>query len=467
MTGIEARGAASMKDEGASTEETYRYRRRWVVPPRLLRFYDVLEIEPGASLEELKRAHRDLVKVWHPDRFTDDPPLQRKAQEKLKQINEAYEMLLPETLAAEPRIEQVPAPAAAPLAPEVVRPLAPEPRSEATAPAAEPLESPPPPPLEFAPWRWERHLALRAAAGLAILAVLVTFAVTMLLNRGTRQLATEKGAEEESAEPRVEEVPADAPAFTLGSAENEVLSVQGTPTSVEGHRWMYELSSVDFVDGKVESYANISRNLRVRLEPEGDVSVERNRGYFTLDSSPDAVLAVQGTPTSVQGRRWRFESSYVDFADGKVESYYNASQNLHVRVDPVTDVSLARARDYFTLGSTPDEVLAVNGTPTGIDGAQWSFDGSTIGFTEGRVDSYNNVSQNLHVQILPHGDSSAARQRGYFTLGSNQDDVLAVQGTPSSVHDNRWAYELSWVKFDNGKVESYSNLSGNLRLKVR
>src|SRR3989440_13024945 len=68
-------------------------RARWV-PERKLRYYRVLGLEPGVSLEELKQTHKDLVKVWHPDRFADDPRLQLKAQEKLKQINQAYEQIL-------------------------------------------------------------------------------------------------------------------------------------------------------------------------------------------------------------------------------------------------------------------------------------------------------------------------------------------------------------------------------------
>ena len=55
--------------------------------------YDVLGVKPGVSDRELKAAHRDLAKVWHPDRFLHDPRLQEKAQEKLKEINEAYEQL--------------------------------------------------------------------------------------------------------------------------------------------------------------------------------------------------------------------------------------------------------------------------------------------------------------------------------------------------------------------------------------
>jgi hypothetical protein len=57
------------------------------------RYYEILELNPGASIEEVKRAYRDLVRVWHPDRFSNDPRLQQKAQEKLKDINEAYEKL--------------------------------------------------------------------------------------------------------------------------------------------------------------------------------------------------------------------------------------------------------------------------------------------------------------------------------------------------------------------------------------
>lgn len=62
----------------------------------MLRFedcYRILGIEADASAEQIREAYRDLVKVWHPDRFNHDPDLYRKAQDKLKQINEAFETL--------------------------------------------------------------------------------------------------------------------------------------------------------------------------------------------------------------------------------------------------------------------------------------------------------------------------------------------------------------------------------------
>ena len=55
--------------------------------------YRVLDLELGASLEEVKQSWRVLVKAWHPDRFTGDPKMQKAAGEKLKKINLAYEEL--------------------------------------------------------------------------------------------------------------------------------------------------------------------------------------------------------------------------------------------------------------------------------------------------------------------------------------------------------------------------------------
>lgn len=57
------------------------------------RCYEILELEPEASQDEIKQAYKDLAVVWHPDRYSHNPRLQQKAQDKLKEINRAYEVL--------------------------------------------------------------------------------------------------------------------------------------------------------------------------------------------------------------------------------------------------------------------------------------------------------------------------------------------------------------------------------------
>jgi molecular chaperone DnaJ len=55
--------------------------------------YEVLEIREGADKEEIKEAYRKLVKKDHPDQYINHP-LSSLAQEKMKEINEAYEALM-------------------------------------------------------------------------------------------------------------------------------------------------------------------------------------------------------------------------------------------------------------------------------------------------------------------------------------------------------------------------------------
>ena len=63
----------------------------------------VLALKPGASPTEIKEAYRDLVKVWHPDRFGADARLRQKAEEKLSELNDAYRVLKTGSVVAEVR----------------------------------------------------------------------------------------------------------------------------------------------------------------------------------------------------------------------------------------------------------------------------------------------------------------------------------------------------------------------------
>ena len=52
--------------------------------------FGVLGLPATASSQAVKDAYRDLVKVWHPDRFAGDIRLQAKATERMRELNAAY-----------------------------------------------------------------------------------------------------------------------------------------------------------------------------------------------------------------------------------------------------------------------------------------------------------------------------------------------------------------------------------------
>lgn len=54
--------------------------------------YKVLNIPSTASDDEVKKAYRELARKYHPDNYHDNP-LADLAQEKMKEINEAYELI--------------------------------------------------------------------------------------------------------------------------------------------------------------------------------------------------------------------------------------------------------------------------------------------------------------------------------------------------------------------------------------
>ena len=55
--------------------------------------YQVIGVRINATWIEIKQAYRDLVEIWHPDRFTHNERLRQKAEEQLKEINSAYDRL--------------------------------------------------------------------------------------------------------------------------------------------------------------------------------------------------------------------------------------------------------------------------------------------------------------------------------------------------------------------------------------
>ena len=67
---------------------------------RATNYYILLDLLPTATEAEIKKAWHEQLQVWHPDRFTHAPALQRKAEVRTKLINQGYQTLSNPTLRA-------------------------------------------------------------------------------------------------------------------------------------------------------------------------------------------------------------------------------------------------------------------------------------------------------------------------------------------------------------------------------
>jgi molecular chaperone DnaJ len=55
--------------------------------------YEILGVKQGASKEDIKKAYRESAKKYHPDQYGNNP-LKDLAEEKMRELNEAYEYLM-------------------------------------------------------------------------------------------------------------------------------------------------------------------------------------------------------------------------------------------------------------------------------------------------------------------------------------------------------------------------------------
>jgi DnaJ-domain-containing protein 1 len=90
-----ARERASNPDGWRTSEErrasstTFAPRR---YPPEVLAAYNRLGLAPGASIEEVDKKRRELIKRYHPDRFS-EPEKRARAERVTAQINAAHDTI--------------------------------------------------------------------------------------------------------------------------------------------------------------------------------------------------------------------------------------------------------------------------------------------------------------------------------------------------------------------------------------
>jgi hypothetical protein len=376
--------------------------------------FRLLGLKPGSKPSEVRQAYRALVKKWHPDHHHTQPyEIRALAEKKFREIDEAYR--------------------------RIARSWAKTPRFVKPTPAASRGKSAPA--QRKATTRVREASSLRSRTGInfrsffkgkIILPALLLTAAIFILTQ-IPSFLPDKADDTETHGPKVAENPA--------GDKNPGIQEPSEPT--------HPPASANLVLPPPP----VSPPPRLQPQPETPST------FFTLGSTSSEVRNIQGDPSRVQGQTWTYGLSEVQFRNGRVWRFDNFDGSLRVRMRPASSGD-REIPAYITIGSSEDEVLLVHGTPTRVEDNKWFYGFAELVFRYGRVAEYDNYFGRLNIRVLP---SAQSEQPGrFFTIGSTRNEVLEAQGTPTSIHGNRWSFDFAVVSFQDGKVQSVANADESL-----
>ncbi|BAO45428.1 J domain-containing protein [Thiolapillus brandeum] len=275
------------------------------------RCYKVLQLDPGASWEELRKQYKHLVQHCHPDRFQGDATALGEVEANLRKLNAAYKALADYYK----RNKHLPLDSVSKHTgwdfqdtSDLKR------KGEQLQPARQW------PVLKLPVSKW-------LVLAIPVLLVILVFSL----------LAFQSADEEESTPPALagEAVKADTgksgstekkpqSLFGYGDTWMTVLQVQGEPTSRKGDSWFYGKSRVDFKEGHVTGWVQKEgRPLHVHGKLPGESHAGKIR-LIRLGDTKQKVLKLQGPPLMKSDRRWGYGPSFIEFRNGKVIRWHSS-----------------------------------------------------------------------------------------------------------------------------------------------
>jgi len=148
-----------------------------------------------------------------------------------------------------------------------------------------------------------------------------------------------------------------------------------------------EAEKVRIANEKLKAKKNLVA-LKKKQESQENTTIKPSSvDFFTVGSTKDEVIAVQGSPEDFSENKWWYGSSSVRFRNGRVVSWDSSGfTKLKAKLIPKRIIS---NKDFFTVGSTKDEVIAVQGSPEDFSENKWWYGSSSVRFRNGRVVSWD------------------------------------------------------------------------------
>ena len=287
---------------------------------RLINSLKVLELELGASWEDVRTSYKRLVQAAHPDRFTDEAA-KLSAEKRIVEINGAYKQLsdyrkkhghLPKTKipVERPDLEQV----------RHNQQRQEEWRNNART--------------SFQAGYSSRGKRRRLRTWLALAGIGVVIWGISNLSTSPDQETGDPVAVSTKSKHKYRDYlsedtePADDPVYiTIGSTIGEVIEAQGKPDRIDNNRWHYGKSWIQFENGRVETWNNDPENPIHVTSPEfasANITTDTKRERISRGSTKSDVARIQGEPVFRESDHWDYGPSRIYFHNDVVTGWVNS-----------------------------------------------------------------------------------------------------------------------------------------------
>jgi hypothetical protein len=363
-----------------------------------------LELTPKASDQQVRDAYRVLVKVWHPDRFQSDPALRETAEARLKALNAAYALLTSDQASESDEAREPDHTRKSDRAREE------KPHRAQAKPAAQPART-----------RSRARAQFRFPA-----AALLKFALAAgcVLMAGVFLLVLDSFF---ASDPSTGRVYSTMRAHVVANARETA----GTIWSQAGqhwHEWVPQKSDTLPVAAAADPNSDPNPNPDPQNNPQGTNAQQASaqsgdnqsipqslhrrepgaphatpkslQPYITSGLTRDEVIAVLGAPTASTDGKLAYGASELDFTNGKL-SGWSIAASAPIRVKLWPDAPVDPDLTSFKLGSTKNEVLVVQGTPTLYSEDTFGYGASRVFFKNNRVVGWKNDTATVPLLIAP------------------------------------------------------------------
>ena len=353
----------------------------------------MLELGANATESEIKAQYHILVKVWHPDRFQKDKPMKDAAEAKLKNVNSAYMFLSSEASKPEPWQPPWTTPEGA---------AAPRPAASATSPNSSARRRPAPRQRSTrrpgstggstAGWSGRRRGALDFSpslfSALKFVSVILLAAFALLITRYLWIAFDVPGSSSGFADalggrkPTVGWSLSVAKGRFLAAVERDLERLDPRSPAPEAGLQAAEVSPTP-------AESEITQTLAKQESTKPKAAPLKLYSYITVGSTKDEVIAQQGPPTASSEDKLVYGSSELYLKDGTVVGWKIDPQSpIKVKLWPASSVD--PGLDHFSIGSSKDAVLVVQGTPTAFTQDEFEYGGSRVYFQYNRVVNWKN-----------------------------------------------------------------------------